>query len=323
MCRRARRHGSSLLPWVVLASACAARTAGPGAAPPAAAEIEEAPLPGDPVVTLLEAGAEPRRPLRYRVPVGEKVALLMDMDMAMGMSMQGVSAPVVSAPPVRMTLATETLEVAPTGTTRVVSIVKAVEVLARPDDAPAMVDHMKTAMATLVGLTTDLKITSRGFARDVKVSIPEGVSKDMEATMQAMRTATEQAAAAFPLEPVGQGARWRVDSQIDNGTLKLRQTAILTLARQEAKRVFLTMTIAQTAPRQPIRAPGLPAGATVLLDSYAANGEGELSPRLDSRVLAGRIAMKANVATSAVMSDSREDFGMQMDMRIVFAPASP
>jgi len=301
---------------LALLSGCASRSAGPGAP----AELAAPPVPGDPVVTLLEPGAEPRAPLRYRVRAGEKVGLLLDMDMGMKITIGGQSAPAVKTPPARMTMAIETLDVAPDGTTRLVSKLNAVDVLARPDDRPEVVASVKQSMAGLVGLTTEMSLTSRGFARDVKVNVPAGLRPEMQTTLRAMRNATQQAAAIFPLEPVGVGARWRVESTIDTGQLKLGQTAVVTLDRREANRVFLTMTIAQTAPPQPINSPDLPAGTSVSLERYAGTGEGQMNLQLDSRTLNGRISLNVDVVTAVVQNENRGNIGVGMDMLMTFSP---
>ncbi len=325
------RHLLAILPAAALACGCATRSAGPNTAGPSAAgpstaaappvaEVAEPPgQPGDPIVTLLEAGAEPRAPLRYRLRAGEKVVMMVDMEIAMRTSMEGRALPTNKVPPMRMTMTIDVVEVAPDGTTSNRAILTAVDVLAGPDDRPQVVAAMKHGMAVMVGFITDMKLTSRGFARDVKISMPAGLSPDMQSTLQNLRNATEQAAAIFPLEPVGQGARWRVESALDTGPLKLGQTAVVRLDRREANRALMSMTIEQTAPRQPITVAGR---TTATLERYSGKGEGRVNAALDSRALEGRVTLKANMAMSVVAAGRPADAGVDVDMQMTFTPAS-
>jgi len=326
MSRRSRplrpRPFSSLIGAAALALGCAARSAGPsGAPPPVAAEIVDPPQPGDPVVTLLDAGAEPRAPLRYVMRAGDKTTFLMDMSMGIQMSMGGQALPMGKAPPTRMTMVNEIREVAPSGTTRNFSTLSAMDVLARPDDSPEVIGRMNAGIATLVGMTTDMKITSRGFARDVTINVPSGAPHSSQSVMQALRNATQQASAIFPAEAVGQGARWRIENVIDTGMLKLHQSAIMTLDRRDANRVLLSITVEQTAPAQPFHPPDLPAGTRASVERYAGKGEGQLDVGLGSRTLTGRLAIKAQMAATFVMSQRRSAIDMDLDMDLAFLPA--
>src|SRR5437763_14246393 len=72
-----------------------------GVNPGASQDIKMAGYPeiGAPaVVMLLAPGAEPRRPLRYKVPASFADHMTMAMQMSMGMEMPGMSLPRVQVP---------------------------------------------------------------------------------------------------------------------------------------------------------------------------------------------------------------------------------
>jgi Na+-translocating ferredoxin:NAD+ oxidoreductase RnfC subunit len=80
------------------------------------------------------------------------------------------------------------------------------------------------------------------------------------------------------------------------------------------------MAIEQTAEPQPINNPELPSGAIASLERHAGKGEGRFHVELGSRIVNGRIAMKANTVTAVVMNETRKKFGVDMDMDVTFAP---
>jgi hypothetical protein len=317
-----RRHSHWLVPAIALATGCASTSARPGAAAPPAAEPAETPQPGDPVVTLLDPGAEPRAPLRFRMRPGKKEILIMEMQTSMKMSLNGTPVPTSDMPPIRMTMTINVPEVASDGRSRSVSRLIAVDVVARHDDRPELVATMKQGMAKLVGMTTEMWVTPRGFARDVKVELPPGLPPAMATTMQSMRNATEQIAAIFPFEPVGQGARWRLASAVDLGMFKLQQSAIVTLDRREANRAVLSMTVEQTAPPQPITGLALKQDSTTSLERYSGAGQVQLDAALDSRVPRGQAHMKTAMATAVEKDQHRMSVAVAAEMAMTISPGS-
>src|SRR5262249_49081334 len=82
----------------------------------------------------------------------------------------------------------------------------------------------------------------------------------------------------------------------------------------------LVMAIEQTAPPQPITNPELPAGASASLERHTGKGEGRMHIELGSRIVNGRIAMKASSLTAVVMNQNQSKIGLDMDMDVTSAP---
>jgi hypothetical protein len=272
---------------------------------------DEPALPSDPQVVLLAPGAEPRALLRYRMQPGHST-LGMDMEMDMAMMEQKID-----TPPIRVAMDIDDREVAPNGTSHVLLKVTRAEVVPRPGDDPGMLSRLNEAVGAVLGMTTDMKITARGFARDVKVTVPLGMKPEMQSMMQNMRTFTQQLAAAFPAEPVGVGARWKIATALDSGPLKVSQTIEVTLEKREPTAVTLAMAITQNAPPQPMKSPGLPPGASVTLDSYTGTGQGHLHTPLDRRTaLTLEINVDTRTASTVVVNETRRAMTMSVGIKM-------
>ena len=309
------------LPFIAaVALGCATSGPSPSPAPP---EVAETPQPGDPVVKLIDPGAEPRAPLRFRLAAGHRSTMLLEMAMDMDMAMGGSKMPAVKVPPVHMTMLMEVTKVDPDGVTHNTARVTAVDVLAREGDKPELVARLKKEMATLVGMNMEMKITSRGLTRDAKVTVPDGAPPQVHTMVESMRNAIQQTAAIFPTEPVGTGARWRVESAVDNGTLKFQQATVVTLNRREPNQVWLSFAIEQKADPQPMTPRGLPPGTTASLESHSGKGQGQWESALDSRTPRVQMSVRTQTASTVVMNQNRANLNVDLKMDVKVAPVEP
>jgi hypothetical protein len=294
---------------LLLASACASR----GVITPATPEVLETPLPGDPVVTLLDPGAEPRARLRYKLGQGPQPPMVMDVEMTMAVGLGGATPPPSKIPLTRMTFAFDVSKVEPSGAT-VAGKIASCEVLPGPQDRPAVVEAIKKGMAGMVGTEMAMKVTPRGFVREAKVTLPPSTPPEMRAMMDSFQNIYQQATVSFPAEPVGPGARWRVLTAVDSGPVKMQQTALVTLEGRDDRGARLSISAEQTAPPQPLKAPGLPPGASVSLDSYSGQGQGRTQVRLDSVTPEASMNLKTKMASTVVVNETRSQMNMSMDL---------
>ena len=292
---------------------CASRGAAP-AAP------EEAPMPGDPAVTLLDPGKAPRSRLRYRIAAAAGSPLVLDMDMSMALSLAGKPMPPTKIPTIRMVMSVEVPEVAADGTARLVSTITAVDVVAGPNEQPMMVERLKQEMAAMVGMKQQMRLTPRGLARDVSMDIPANLNPQVQQLAESLRTSLQQCAALFPAEEIGNSARWTVRSKLETSVLKLDQTATYTLDRLEGDRAFLTVQLAQSAPSQPMRSPGMPAGTTATLERYSGNGQGKMELRLVAPIPRSTLAIRSDMASTVATGDKRSGLDMQMQVAMKIGP---
>jgi hypothetical protein len=116
------------------APAVAAPDAKPAVAPDAAATVGQGS-----VVTLLEAGAEPREPLRLKLTAGQEQAMIMTMRMGMAMQIGPNAMPKTDIPPMQMTMNLKVLEITGEGDIRSEFSLDKIEVLPDPKVPAAMV----------------------------------------------------------------------------------------------------------------------------------------------------------------------------------------
>ncbi|HXU80354.1 MAG TPA: hypothetical protein VN914_03085 [Polyangia bacterium] len=285
-----------------------------------AEEAAEVSQPGDPVVTLIEPGAEPRTRLRYRLSPGPQPPMVMEMKMSMAMAMGAMKAPVTRMPPITMIMSVDVTRVEPNGLTSNSMKVTSVEVADDPSAPPLLVSKLKEGLGKIVGMAMEADVTARGFARNVKVTMPPGTPPDMMSMADSMRQATQQATAPLPAEAVGTGARWKVVAQVDTGGFVLQQTSLMTLEQREEGRIVLAAAVEQTANPQPLKTPGLPPGASASLDSYSGSGQGKTDIRLDSRVPHATIGVQTKTASTIVMNETRSKMTMDLGFDVKIAP---
>jgi hypothetical protein len=109
-------------------------------------------------------------------------------------------------------------------------------------------------------------------------------------------------------------------SQVDTGSLKLQQTALMTLERREGETVTLAIAVEQTAPPQPLKAPGLPPGATVTMDSFTGQGVGRSEISLGSRTPRATVATQTKTASTVIVNENRSGMTMDMSLDVKIAP---
>jgi hypothetical protein len=95
--------------------------------------------------------------------------------------------------------------------------------------------------------------------------------------IEQLRQTLRDLAAPLPEEEVGRRARWQKLSQLDARETRITQTETFTLsdlhtASGQPERGVLDDVLAQTAPSQPLRSPGMPQGAAARMESMLASG---------------------------------------------------
>jgi hypothetical protein len=309
---------------VFLALGCGQGTGGPADAPSGETpEGEPAAEPGDPVLTLIQPGEEPRSPLRYRFTVGQRTTMFVDMDMTLSLAMGAGPKKTVSTPPLRMVFAVKVLDVAtPSGTAHVETTVESVEVRSRPSDPPEMLESIRRETNALVGLKTDARITQRGFARDFKSNVPSDLSPKLRSALEGTQNAAQQLVAPFPTEPVGLGAHWRVDSNATTSDIAFKQRTLVTLVERDEHRVVLSFTIDQVAPKQRLEVPDLPPGATSTLENYKGHGNGRSDAPLDFRTPTGEMTVRSSFVSAVVMGEERVSVSNELEMVMKISPTA-
>ncbi|MBA3456573.1 MAG: hypothetical protein H0T42_26020, partial [Deltaproteobacteria bacterium] len=182
----------------VIAVACAVVLAACGDKKPPPGE-----LPTPPGVQLLNAGAEPRQLLRYRIAKGTTQVIELALDVDIDASGQGGPLPTLV-----MTSEMVADDVLPDGSTQVRTTIT--HVVARDRPGSAITATQMTEQTELMrGLVLRGTLAPEGMLRDLHVDaggrvLPPGLTAQLDTLSKSF----EQVAMPLPRTPVGPGASW-------------------------------------------------------------------------------------------------------------------
>lgn len=267
------------------------------------------------VVALIDAGAEPREPLRLKLTAGQEQAMIMTMRMGMGMQVGTNKMPKTALPPMQMTMSLKVKEITAEGDIRTEFSLDKIDVLPDPAAQPGMVDQLKAVLGTMSKMSGTSTITPRGIVKSADFNIPADVNPQIRQTMDSMRQQMNQLSVPFPEEALGVGAKWTVTQHLEQQGMKLQQVATWELKERQGGVVKLASAIVQTAPPQPIVAPGMPPGAKVSLDRLDSTGSGTTDLDL-TRVapIKGTMNMTSSIAMTTVAEGVNMPLTMDMDL---------
>lgn len=267
------RRGAAACAAVLLLTACGGSGDGPGddatAAPaaPATTGTHEAPEPSEPEpepddaadpvspqVELLDAGAEPREPLRYTLTPDTSVNGVMVMTYEVTELLIDGEAAAADMPALPMeadlTLAVGAVDDDGADLRFTMNAVRLGEV-DLPDADRAQVE---AGLEAVTGLTASARMDPRGRVTEGDFEVP-GVPG-----LEQLGDQLVALAAPLPEEPIGPGAVWRVTQSTVVGGLPLEQVTEVRLVARDDDLLTLEMTTEGTSPAGPVEldaAPGV------------------------------------------------------------------
>lgn len=275
---------------------------------------------GEITVELLEAGDEPRKPLRYKFEEGRKDTMMMEMKMEMELELGGTKAPKVPLPAMQMAMSIHSKEVSPEGNLRYEFKLDSASVADTPGVSPMVVSSVKSELAKMEGLSGWAEVSARGFTQDAEVNVPAGAGQQLQQVINNMRQQIRQMSSPFPEEPVGKGARWVVHMPIDTPALKLTQKATYELESIEGDTCTMKMDIVQTAPPQEMKTPNMPPGASARLESLASTGSGNMLVDLTKPVPRSDMTAEMKMDSAISAQGQKQDMHMEMKMGVKIWP---
>jgi hypothetical protein len=241
----------------------------PAATPPAETENETGASSRWPVVTLLEAGAGPHRPLRFAPKVGVTQVIEMTVSIEMEQTLGGTAMPSQKAPAMLYTMETVINAADEAGDISYEFEYKHADIVDEPGMNPFVAEMMRNALKAIEGLRGKGIMTDRGFNKLIRFDRHPNMDPMLEQQVGEMERSMEQLVAPFPAEPIGVGATWKVESSIRQQGMLISQTAVVKVLSAEADRVEVQAELTQTAEPQALVAPGAP---PMKLTSYRAEG---------------------------------------------------
>lgn len=249
--------------------------AGASTAPPASTAAHVASSPGT-STRLLDAGQAPRQKLRYTWRVDRKEQLVMDLRTAASTEFAGAKQPEIPLPPVHIVLDLDPQSVTPSGDLRFAWRVTSATVTSDAQTPSQIADGMRAEVSAIEHLAGTAAVTARGLSGGVTVDGATTVDAGATGQMaEQIRQTLRDVAVPMPDEEVGRGARWQKTAQLDAKSSRLTQTDTFTLVDLAATTGAVDDVLAQTAPPQALRAPGMTGGTEARMESMLASGDGK------------------------------------------------
>ncbi|MEP6486710.1 hypothetical protein NDI43_15310 [Microcoleus vaginatus GB2-A3] len=283
-----------------------------------------APVPNSktPQVELLNPGVEPRQQLRLKPAIDVKETTVMTVKMDMDISASGQSSAAAKIPVSVMTFETKVTKIAPNGDIYYEFAYTNADIVGDTGNTqPAALNAMRSALKNMVGVKGSFIMDNRGFNKGGDIILPEGADNNVKQMVRQMSNSIEQLASPLPAEAVGKGAKWRVSSSSDFSGINVKDIATYELASWQDGVASMNVSIEQQANPQNITSPQLPAGTTLTLKSFASQGRGAATMRLDRLIpfrstvsISSNSEMSAKTAGSSQESTIKTKMAMEMTL---------
>jgi len=264
----------------------------------------------DSSVELLDPGEAPRRALRYRPQIGHSERFVIQIVAADMATVDGRAMISNTQPSLRMAFALEATE-AHDEWFGLVGSVESLEPL--DDNPPVSQDLMRRMSEGVVGAEVRVAFTSSGLPIRGEARAPKSDDGASVLLQYVIRALTE-AVTPTPTTPVGLGASWRVEQDVDLSGVPSRIEITYTVERIDEASVDLVMRLEQGGEPQRLvemeKDLGLDEGMSAHLRMLKGEGggrlrlvRGEIYPRwaVHSAMSLGEIAMRQDGAPARVM----------------------
>jgi hypothetical protein len=233
---------------------------------------------GDPVL-LLDAGAEPQAPLRYKIAEGTTTKSNMDFRMATLATTTDASALAV-VPGVRLHIVSGPAMATDDGVRFDVKITKAEAAVPAGLD-PQVAEDLRTSASILDDVGGTVEMNDRGVMLSAELN-DRAKSADIPVRLLTMivNARTTLSRVMLPAEAVGLGARWEARKELELFGFKISQVDTYTLIERVGDDIKLNVSVTQTALPQTIDFPE--DGLSIGLEEMTANASGTILLNLNA-----------------------------------------
>jgi hypothetical protein len=289
-------------------------------AAPQAPTMEGYPVVGSPsVLKMIDAGAQPRKALRYAVPAGFKGRMDMTMSIGINANVGGMSMP-MNLPGLKMTADLAVTGVAANGDTSYTLSFSGVTADAAGGEAnPMMATALQGMQSAITGIKGTSTISNRGLVKSAKID--GGSSPEAQQMLGELTSQVENLATPFPEEAVGVGAKWETRQAMKSAGQYLFQKVVTEVVSIDGSTVKLKVTSEQTVPPQAFTNPMLPAGTDITLDGGKGTGSGTMAIRLDSLIPTGESSIVSTMSMTINMGGQSQPMSMENTVKMTIAPA--
>lgn len=253
--------------------------------PPAAGSRD--PHPAGDSIRVLDAGAAPRRPLRFRFHAGATEFLEFDERLSLvvvaGDATPGRQENRTEPPTIRMTIRADTPEIAADGRAAIGFVVERVRLLDDIALEPPARAGLETRLAEIVGLRIRGRMSTLGEPSDVELDMPPGAGAAERELLDKLKDSLGKLYIPMPEQPVGVGATWIVTVRSPIGGITSNVLYRCTLTRFDAASASFAVALQFAADPQDMRVDGAP-GITTHLESLTGSGKGSVTVQWDHLV---------------------------------------
>jgi len=232
----------------------------------------------DPVL-LLDAGAEPQAPLRYKIAEGTTTKSNMDFTIAT-LATTSESAALSVVPGVRLHIVSGPAMSTDNGVKFEVNITKAEAAVPQGID-PKVAEELRQSAAILDDVGGTVEMNDRGIMLATELN-DKAKSPDipLRLLMMIVNARTTLSRVVLPAEPVGLGARWEARKELMLYGFKVQQVDSYTLVERVGDEIKLNVTVTQNALPQTVDFPE--EGVSIAVEQMVANAGGEIILNLNA-----------------------------------------
>ncbi|MBW2161001.1 MAG: hypothetical protein JRD92_14155 [Deltaproteobacteria bacterium] len=232
----------------------------------------------DPVL-LLDAGAEPQAPLRYKIADGTTTKSNMDFTIAT-LATTAESAALSVVPGVRLHIVSGPAMATENGVKFEVNIAKAEAAVPQGVD-PKLAEELRQSAAILDDVGGTVEMNDRGISLSTQLN-DKAKSPDLplRLLMMIVNARTTLSRVVLPAEPVGLGARWEARKELTLYGFKVQQVDSYTLVERVGDEIKLNVTVTQNALPQSVDFPE--DGVSIAVEQMVANARGEIILNLNA-----------------------------------------
>lgn len=284
--RRGARAAAGVLAATALLAGCGLFGSDDSTSPPSPTSTSTSTTTAPPVARstppeLLDAGDEPRQPLRIAYQEGDQAEITFTSDLAITQTSDGRTQR-LDSPPIAQTLAYTVGRVSDAGaevTIRIDAIAARGKGTGLDEDELAAIDD---ELAPLVGLEATGTVTRLGELEDLAFDLPEDLPEALTEQLDTLEAQLPALGPALPSEPVGVGASWRTTTTTPSaGGAEVETVSTITVTAIGDGAIEYTSTISTSAEPQDIALSGLAEGTTARLESSDLQGSATGTMGLD------------------------------------------
>ena len=270
-----------------------------------------------PKVTVDDAGGEPKETLRFSPKAGSEETVVMTMGMTMAMSMGGQKMPAVTTPPMIVDARAQVDNVEE-NKMLVTYIVDGMRVGDSKGANPAMVKTLATMLDGMKSFEAHLELDRRGALLGGHVDVPQALPAPMQQMTEQLQQSFAQIQVPLPEEAVGPGAKWTAVGTIEQGGMKIEQTAHYEMVEKTDAAMKLKVAIEQKLIDNDFKPPGMP-GVKAKINLFQSEGSGTLelsTDYLSPTDMATNVKLKMGMDIEAMGQKQKQDMEMDMSLQM-------